>query len=219
MPTWAAVGVGAAGLIGGAQSASSATSAAESAAAGAGYTGTMAQQLNEDRFEQAQAYLEPYIADAQTAQQQYLVEMGLAEGTPGTAYRETPGYQAMIDEGIRTVNTGAAGAGMLYSGRRGRDLRDMGAQVQNQAYTNYMNQLQSLASPAVAQNLSALGVNQGLSSGNQMMATQQTQAGYNLMGTQAQGAAVADVFGGLTNLYSGYMQSQVPTTNPVPASV
>ena len=216
MAAWGAVGVGVAGLIGGAEASSSAQSAAQQAQQGAGYQSALAKQKNQARFEQAQAYLDPYIDRSEQAAQQMQIEMGLAPGEAGTAYMETPAYQAAISEGIGAINQGAAGAGILYSGRRGESLRDLGAGMQQNAYANYMNMLGNIASPRTAENLSALGVNQGLQSSAQQMAAQNQMSSYNLQGAAAQGAATADVFGGLTNLYSGYMAAN-PTqpTQPV----
>lgn len=218
MPAWAGVAVGVAGAAASSSSASSAAGGAQSAAERLAYQNEL---RNRQRFGQAQQYLEPYIGESRQAQEQLMVEMGLAPGEGGTAYMETPAYQAAISEGIGAVNQGAAGAGTLYSGRRGIGLRDVGAGVQGQYYTNYMNMLQNMASPQVAQNLSSLGVGQGLQMGQQNLAAQQMASNYSLMGAQAQGAAIADVAGGLTNLYSGYMGSQPsnrPANTALPAS-
>lgn len=94
------------------------------------------------------------------------------------------------------------------------------AGTENQFYTNYMNMLQNMASPQVAQNLSALGVNQGMAQGQQNIGAQQTASEYNLMGTGAQNAAIADIAKGGANIASAYMnrpqtpQQYTPTIIP-----
>lgn len=208
MPSWAAVGVGAAGAVSSAKKASGATGGASDAAE---YAAFLADKLNRERYSEAQGYLQPYIDESRQGSEQLMVEMGLAPGEAGTAYMETPGYQMAIDERSRAVNTGAAGAGMLYSGRRGLELAKGGSDVHNQYYTNYMNTLQNIANPQAAQNLSALGMNQGLAMGQQNIAAQNTSSNYKLQGVQAENAATADLVGGLTNVFSGYMQGQTPT--------
>ncbi len=57
----------------------------------------------------------------------------------GDSYQSNPAYQAARDEGIRTVNQGAAGSGALYSGRRGESLRDVGQQVEQNYYFDAQN--------------------------------------------------------------------------------
>jgi hypothetical protein len=182
-----------------------------------------AREFNVQRYGEAKEYLSPYIEDSRTAQNQMMIEMGLAPGEAGTAYMQTPGYQSAIDEGTRAVNTGAAGAGMLYSGARGGALRDVGAGVQNQYYTNYMDRLQNIASPNAAQSLGAMGVNQGMAMGGQQMGAQATASGYamqgagvgfeaqgmasgyNLEGIAATNAASADRASMIPNLFSSYL--------------
>lgn len=64
-----------------------------------------------------------------------------------------------------------------------------------QAFTNYMNTLQNLASPQVAQNLSALGVNQGLTMGAHNIIAQESAGGQRVAGQQARDQATGNLFG------------------------
>lgn len=57
----------------------------------------------------------------------------------GAEYQQSPAYQRAIEQGTRTVNQGAAGAGTLYSGARGEALRDMGQEVEQGYYFDAMN--------------------------------------------------------------------------------
>ena len=79
------------------------------------------------------------------------------------------------------------------------------AGTENQFYSNYMNMLQNMASPQVAQNLSALGVNQGMAMGQQNIGAQTTASNYNLQGVGAQNAAIADLSKGAANIATAYM--------------
>ena len=52
----------------------------------------------------------------------------------GMGYTENPAYQAMIEETMKNVNQGFAGAGGLYSGARGKGLREASARTQMDFY-------------------------------------------------------------------------------------
>ena len=94
---------------------------------------------------------------------------------------------------------------------------DYGNQMNRQQsyYNNYMNMLQNMASPTSATNMASMGLNQGITQGNQnMQAT--AQANQSMMqGQAAQGAAIADVAGGAANLMSSAMQSGMFNKPPV----
>lgn len=88
-------------------------------------------------------------------QQQYLRELaedprrdpqlaaylGLTEESlqVGAGYQDTPAYAAAREAGVEAVEAGAAGGGTLYSGRRGKALRDVGQQVEQSYYQDAMN--------------------------------------------------------------------------------
>lgn len=60
----------------------------------------------------------------------------------GDAYQQTPAYEAARTAGVEAVDTAAAGAGGLYSGRRGEALRDVGQDVEQRYYFDAMDRLQ-----------------------------------------------------------------------------
>jgi hypothetical protein len=88
-------------------------------------------------------------------QQQYLRELaedprtdpalaaylGLTEESlqVGAGYQDTPAYEAARRAGVEAVDAGAAGGGTLYSGRRGKALRDVGQGVEQTYYMDAMN--------------------------------------------------------------------------------
>jgi hypothetical protein len=57
----------------------------------------------------------------------------------GAGYQDTPAYAAAREAGIEAVEAGAAGGGTLYSGRRGKALRDVGQNVEQTYYMDAMN--------------------------------------------------------------------------------
>jgi len=144
--------------------------------------------------------LSPYIASSEAARDQLMVELGLAPGTPGTAYMQAPGYRAAM----QGVEQSGANAGTLYSGRRIADS----AEVQSQFYNNYMNLLQNMANPATATNLANIGIGTAgnIATGN--LTTMQLSNQYRTQGTEATNAAVADVAKGIANYYNQYQNQQ-----------
>jgi hypothetical protein len=176
--------------------------------------GRSAQDLIQSGFSQAQGYLNPYLESSGRALGQLDVEMGLAPGQAGTAYMQSPAYQAMQDERQAGVSQAAAGAGNLYSGRRLESAGDVSETTQQSFYNNYMNMLSGMASPNTASNLANMGMSSAGSQANMGYGSQATasdimmqgagaQGGYNVAGASAQQAGIADLLGGGANVLSG----------------
>ena len=250
------------------------------AAPGTGYRGTEAYQnlmgaydpyadvIGTPSYEDITAPLQEYQdlvrGDAVRAPIEEYQRM-LNEGVDVT---QLPGYQKMIQERTAAVNQGAAGAGALYSGRRGEALAEVGGETErefysdymnrqqqlagqlsgleetrlgregqlasafsgieagrlgrfgdltsaragteSQFYSNYMNMLQNLGSPNVAQNLASLGTGQAATIGQQNIASQQAAGQTQLQGVGAENAALADLMKGGTNIATAYMNQQQP---------
>lgn len=168
-----------------------------------------AEGLSRERFEESQRLLDPSIQREEAASNQMMVELGLREpeegSTAGSAYRETEGYQNLMDESLRAVEQSAASAGgTAYGGRRLQEAGRVGAGVESSYYSNYMNMLQNMASPRSATNLSSMGMGQAAQIGGQNIAATNTANQYSLMGTQAENQALADaVKGGSSLMASG----------------
>lgn len=183
--------------------ASGVVDAAEQASSDTLQAAREAEALNRERYGIATDLLSPYIEDSRTAQDQLMVEMGLAEGEAGTAYLNTPGYQSMLSETREGVDQAAATSGNLYSGRRLESAGEASAGVQQSFYNNYMNLLTNMSSPNTATNLASMGVNQGVVMGQQNIGAQNTASGYMVSGAQTRQAAIGDVIGGAVNVASG----------------
>ena len=213
--------VTAAVVVGGATvySAKKASSAAKGAAGATLATAEQSEALNRERWSEAQGYLDPYIGRAEDAAQQFQAEMGLPQyGDIGEELAprdmsQIPGYQAVMDESLSAAEQSAVSSGSTaYGGRRLEAAGQVGANVQQSYYTNYMNMLQNLSSPTVATNLSSMGMNQGIAMGQQNIAATNAANEFRLQGVAAQSAGVADLIGGLTSAYGSYMNR--PTTPP-----
>jgi len=158
-----------------------------------------AEALNRERYGIATDLLSPYIEDSRTAQNQLMVELGLAEGEAGTAYMDTGGYRTMLDETRRGVDQASANSGSLYSGRRIEAAGEASGQIQQSFYNNYMSILQNQANPTAATNLASLGVNQGISIAGQNLQSQSQQSALltqQQSDTQAQQADIATMIAG-----------------------
>ncbi len=181
---------------------------------GAGFNPGAMTAANEARSEELRAR----IAEEETRLSGFQSDEPLGE--PGTAYMQTPAYQAAIDQGVATVNQGAATSGSLYSGRRGEALKDVGQGAQQSYYNNYMNILQNMANPTTATNLSNIGIDKAGTIGAQNIASQQVASNFNLAGVEAQGQATADIFGGISSGISAYMnRPQQLTTQQQPSTI
>ena len=70
-----------------------------------------------------------------------------ANKTGGQAYggfRQTPGYQFALDQGINAIDRSAASSGGLFSGETMKAAQSYGQGLQNQQYDNYLNRLSGL---------------------------------------------------------------------------
>jgi len=209
--------VTAAVVVGGATvySAKKASSAAKGAARATLETAEQSEALNRERWAEAQGYLDPYIGRAEDAAQQFQAEMGLPSGEEFTPrdISQIPGYQAVMDESLSAAEQSAVSSGSTaYGGRRLEAAGQVGANVQQSYYTNYMNMLQNLSAPTVATNLSSMGMNQGIAMGQQNIAATNIANDFRLQGVAAQNAAMADIIGGAASAYGSYMNR--PTTPP-----
>ena len=205
----------------GAYTANQASDAVESASAATLGTAESAEELNRERWAEAQGYLDPYAGRSETAAQQLQAEMGLAQyGDEGQELAprdmsQVPGYQAVMDESLRGAEQSAVSSGSTaYGGRRLEAAGQVSAGVQQSYYNNYMNMLQNLASPTVATNLAGMGVGQAQSIGQQNIAATNASNAYRLEGTAASNAAMADMVGAGVGYYNqpATASSQPPNT-------
>ena len=160
--------------------------------------------LNVERYGEAKGRLQPF-SDAETAaNKQMMIEMGLAPGSPGTAYMQSPGYQSMMKESLGAAEQSAISSGStLYGGRRLQAAGQVGAGVQQSYYTNYMNLLQRLSTPNTATNLSSLGVNQAATMGNEAQNAMQAAGNYRMQAANIPMQQNADQMGMIANLGAG----------------
>lgn len=75
----------------------------------------------------------------------------------GAGYQETPAYMAAREAGVEAVDASAAAGGGLYSGRRGKALRDVGQNVEQQYYFDAMNRQEAMMGARRGERQAGLG--------------------------------------------------------------
>lgn len=85
--------------------------------------------------------------------------------------RNTPGYQAQLDQGVRAIDRAAPLTGGMYSGRRMKALNDYGQNTFGSYYNDWMNRVGGVAGQGAqtAQNVGAAGMQNAQNVGNLMM--------------------------------------------------
>jgi hypothetical protein len=122
-------------------------------------------------FEQAASYQNPYNETGQLALSEIAASMGLSgpEAAAGalSRFRDAPGYQFQLNEGVSAIDRSAASRGGLYSGDTGRALTEYGQGLADQTFNTRLSQLAGLAGIGqnAAGNLSSIAMGQGQSEG------------------------------------------------------
>jgi hypothetical protein len=195
MPVGAALAAAAPAIIGGV--ASSAAGALVSGALQGGSVDSAASQasgISKQAIEQATTNSQPFITAGTGAVGALGNALGL-NGADGNAaavsdFQASPGYQYSVDQGLRTVDSGAAARGMLRSGATLKAEQTLGNNLANQDYGNYLTRLNQLGT---------LG-NNAATSLNGVISGQSTNQQGIITGAGSQDASIyGNVAGGVTS--------------------
>lgn len=155
--------------------------------------GDLSKQFNLGRGALTKDYaaaLAPYtanFANAQQGQNMYGNALGLGGATGNAAalqgFMNNPGYQFQLQQGLNSVLANQARTGQLGSGNTDLALQQMGNNLANQSWGQYLANLQPYLGAANSAAGGIAGVNTGL--GNQI------NASYTGQGNAAYGADVA----------------------------
>lgn len=115
--------------------------------------------------------------------------------------RNTPGYQAQLDQGIKAIDRAAPLVGGMYSGRRMKALEGHGQQTFGSYYNDWMNRVGGIAgqAPQIASNVGQAGMQNAQNMGNLWM----TGANARAQGQQNSAAAWTGAVGTGIGLYGG----------------
>lgn len=119
-------------------------------------SGGKSQSEKSSPWQYAQSQLGGYSTNGQTANNQLSAMLSGNSAAAGEAfenYRNSAGYQAVLDAGSQAVSGSQATKGLLNSGGTAKSLSSYGQNLMSQYLSQYMGQLQSLS----AQGESAAG--------------------------------------------------------------
>lgn len=109
----------------------------------------------------------PYMAAGQEGLETYLGSMGLggeaARQKAFETFKEAPGYQYKLDQGLSAVQKGMGASGLAGSGAEEKALQQTGQGLANQEFSNFQNRLAALASGG--QQVAETGAGQTLGAG------------------------------------------------------
>lgn len=142
------------------------------------------------KYPQAIAYAMEMAQDGDVSTAQYGQATPVtATGTTGTnqqalqatlidQIRNTPGYQAQLDQGLKAIDRAAPLTGGMYSGRRMKALNDHGQNTFGAYYNDTLNRIGGLAGQAsqTAQSIGQAGMQNATNVGNLLMTGANAQA-------------------------------------------
>lgn len=148
--------------------------------------------------------------------------MAPTQGTVGTTvspqqafdnFRNYTGYQFRLGEGMKAINSGFAGKGLLQSGAALKSLNNYGQGMASQEFGSYLNALGNQQSMGLSAAQATAGVGSGYANslGNIAMANGANQANAQLAGASAMGGALNSLGTGL----SGILGQQMATNSAV----
>ena len=150
---------------------------------------------NIKRYEEAEGRLSPWMDAEATAREALAGELGLGPTEfTGEAYKDTPGYNNMMESSRRAVDQTAGGFGGT-SDRRAEAAAAPSAAADASYYTNYMNMLSNMASPTTSTNVGSLGVGQAATLGAQGGGVYGSMASHALNADIGQQNQLRDVIG------------------------
>ena len=107
------------------------------------------------------------VFDSREAAQEF-ADANPTGGTEYQGFKETPGYQFNLDQGLNAIDNSAASRGNLFSGATMKAAQEYGAGLASNEYNNYFNRLTGMASSgqAAAGNAANAGANYAAGAGN-----------------------------------------------------
>lgn len=111
--------------------------------------------------------------------------------------RNTPGYQAQLDQGIKAIDRAAPLVGGMYSGRRMKALEAEGQNTFGSFYNDWLNRVGGIAgqAPQIAQNVGQAGMQNANNVGNLWMTGANARAQGSLNSASAWSGAVGNMAG------------------------
>ncbi len=168
-----------------------------------------AAALQQQRFNQAVGYEQPFMQSGQNALNIYNNATGVNGGAAQQAYyndfQNDPGFQASVNYGLQQIQAQNAAQGMGLSGNTLAALQDYSQHALSQEYQTRLDDLFRAAQ---------LGANSANALASASTGSANTQGNFNAAAGQAQGAGIAGIGSGisgasntLANYYYGGQRS------------
>lgn len=186
----AMVGAAAVGAAGSAYSSKKAGKAAKTQAAST----DAASKMQWDMYDQTRKDLDPYKQAGDTSLKQLMGQMGpdgyFNQTYSGQDIYNDPSYQFRLQQGLDSIQSGAAAQGGLLSGATQKALLNYGQQAASQEYNNAYNRFSADQTNQYNRlsNLVGVGQNAAAQVGNNGMQTAQAVANNTMAGANAQAA-------------------------------
>lgn len=222
--TWVAVAVGGATLVGSVYSANQQKGATKDAAnaSNAATQATIAEQQRE--FDINQKNQAPWLTTGKSALSMLGGMYGLNSDGSGqstgakpdySAFYQSPDYQFALQQGLQSVDRGAAARGTLYSGQNTADEMKFGQGLASQQFGNFYNRLAGLAGigQTAANQLGYAGQNMANQVGyaNQWNAQNQMNSIYNRANANTN---MVNSLTGIGSNLAGYYMNRPQTPPP-----
>jgi hypothetical protein len=163
-----------------------------------------ANATSQATINQAQTNYAPYTSAGSTANTQLANLSGINGNDAATSamstFQSSPGYAYTVQQGLRSVDAGAASQGMARSGSTIKAEETLGTNLADQNYNTYVNQLSSLSNTGLSATNGYENVANGQST-NQQNTT--TSAGSN------QASIAGNTTSGLTNSAGLYYKNSL----------
>jgi hypothetical protein len=157
-------------------------------------------------FDTAVGYQQPFYDTGTAALSEIAAAMGLRGPEEAAAalsrFRDAPGYQFQLEQGVNALDRSAASQGGLYSGAQGMALTEYGQGLADQTFNARLSQLAGLAGVGqnAAGNLSSIAMNRGQTEGayqgaaaDALLGTAAGKANLRMAGTGAAMGANTDI--------------------------
>ena len=156
-----------------------------------GYDAATAEQARQ--YDQSRADNMPWLQAGQNA----LTGMQALNSGDFSGFTQSPDYQFAMDQGLKSLERGAAARGGLYSGGADADRMQFASGLASQNYNNYYNRLAGLAGAGqtAGSGLAALGQNYATNVGNNLIGAGNARGsvyGQRAYANNALAGAVAD---------------------------
>lgn len=151
-------------------------------------------------------YFDPYINAGHSALGQLQGQYGNLINDPNSiynklagGYKESPGYQFQLGQGMNAVNNAAAAGGLLGSPQHQQHAATLTQGLANQDFNNYLSQVMGLYGQGLSgqQGLAGMGLQAGTSMADQIAQALAQQGALAYQGAANQNQSRGSMFGNL----------------------